>query len=101
MITKRYWHVSGHVIDIDKENGMIYVWIRGFGNGSPAWIPILRSMPEWMLKPDESFEADIPFEERYQQELKHMTLINFIPMEYGDLSTEELFDLVSKLMTTF
>lgn len=97
----RSWRVTGHVIDIDKEKNLICIWVRGFGNGEAAWIPILSEMPGWLLEPRVSFEADIPFEDRYQQELKEMSLKNFIPLEFEHLSDEELFDLIAKQMLSF
>ena len=101
LTTGRHWRVTGHVIDIDGKKGMICVWIRGFGNGEPAWIPIPREMPGWALRPDAAFEADIPYEDRYQQELKNMALMNFTPLEFGYLSDEGLFDHIAQRMQTF
>lgn len=97
----RRWRITGHVIDIDGEKNMICIWIRGFGNGEPAWIPIPREMPGWVLRPDAAFEADIPYEDRYQQEIKNLTLTNFTPLEFGYLSDEKLFDHVAQRMNTF
>ena len=97
----RHWCVTGHVIDVNGEKNMICVWIRGFGNGESAWIPIPREMPGWALRPDAAFEADIPYEERYQQKIKNLTLTNFTPLEFGYLSDEKLFDHVAQRMKTF
>ena len=77
-------------------------WYDKYGkNGEPAWIPIPREMPGWALRPDAAFEADIPYEERYQQELKSLTLTNFSPLEFGYLSDEELFNHIAQRMDTF
>jgi hypothetical protein len=58
-------------------------------------------MPGWALRPDAAFEADIPYEDRYQQEIKNITLTNFTPLEFGYLSDEELFDHIAQRMQTF
>jgi type I restriction-modification system DNA methylase subunit len=83
----RTWIVTAIVEAVDAENNKIKVWFRGFGDDAIEII-IPGEMPGWALRSDLAFEAEIPFEDRYNPDWSK--LHNFRPVRYSYMDEAEL-----------
>lgn len=81
------WIVTGIVEDVNAKDKKMKVWFRGFTDEAIK-VVIPRNMPGWALRPNTSFKAEIPFEDRYNPDWAK--LYNFRPMRYSYMSEEEL-----------
>ncbi|HCY35512.1 MAG TPA: hypothetical protein DHV24_00030 [Candidatus Margulisbacteria bacterium] len=82
------WKITGTVEAIDIKKGLICISVDEFPD--TQWIPIPQRIPGWCLESGQSFEADIPFEQRYEEDLNEVNFLKFRLIEYGYLSDGEL-----------
>jgi len=92
-VTDKTWIVTGIVEDIDANNNLIQIWFSGFGEDSVK-IPIPREMPGWAIRPDVAFEAEIPFEHRYEPDWNELQ--SFRPVRYSYMTEEELLESLNE-----
>lgn len=92
-LSDKTWIVTGIVEDIDANNNLIQIWFSGFGEDSVK-IPIPREMPGWAIRPDVAFEAEIPFEHRYEPDWNKLQ--SFRPVRYSYMTEEELLESLNE-----
>jgi hypothetical protein len=88
------WRISGVVEDVNALKGTIRLWLSGFDHFET--VPIVASMPGWMLRPNVAFQTRVPRFCVKNQSLANVFWGKFTPQEYTYLSNEELFDQLTK-----
>jgi hypothetical protein len=82
------WKIYGQIEKIDLNDLSLNMILQN--ENKSLKIPIPNSIPGWGLECGATFEAEIPFDQRYQNDVTKYTFINFRLLNYGYLSEEEL-----------
>ena len=90
----RQWPITGQVIQVDAENNIVTMWVRGYNEGQPFRIPIPEAMPGWALRSQTAFEAEVPWLARDSDIPLPGEFTNFRPLDFSYSLTEELVDLL-------
>ena len=91
----RQWPITGQVLEVDAENDVLTLWVRGYNEEQPLRAKIPESMPGWALRQDVMFQAEIPWESRESEQLLVSEATNFRPLDFSYTSTEELVALLN------
>ena len=94
----RAWPISGQVLQVDAENEVLTLWVRGYSEEQAFLIAIPETMPGWALRQGARFHAEIPWESRDSERLIASEVTNFRPLDFSYTSTEELVDLLRNPM---
>ena len=94
----RHWPVTGQVLQVDAENDVLTLWVRGYNEEQPLQAGIPESMPGWALRQGVTFQAEIPWESREWEQLIVSEVTNFRPLDFSYTSTEELVALLKDPM---
>ncbi len=86
------WRITGHVESIDPEQETVLLSLQGLDD--PAEVPIPDKMPGWALRPDTSFLAITPWQQRHISNLGEVDWLDFHPLEYGNLTEQELLSIL-------
>ena len=92
---RRTWPVTGQVIQMDAENNILTMWVRGYNDSQPSEMPIPEAMPGWALRPETAFEAEVPWQVRDSHQLLAADLTNFKPLDFSYSQPEELVELLA------
>ena len=91
----RQWPITGQVSEVDAENDVLTLWVRGYNEEQPFRAGIPESMPGWALRQGVMFQAEIPWESRQSERLLVGEATNFRPLDFSYTSTEELVALLN------
>lgn len=87
-LVKKTWKVFGIITAIDINRGTVSLSLDEYKG--PQSIPIPPQLPGWGLEPGCTFEAEIPFDQRYEQDLSRIQFLSFRLIDYNYLSDQEL-----------
>jgi hypothetical protein len=94
---QKRWNLCGVVEVVDKENGCLTLWLRGFDDLQT--VSITPVMPDWLLQPRSAFCTTIP---RNLVAAKQLPPLldwgSFLPQEYSNESTEELLKSIGSIL---
>ncbi len=93
-VIKRPWLVSGQVLSVEAIANRLTLWLNGYNDNEPFTRPIPDSMPGWALRAGATFEAFLPFEERWSPVPALDRMKSFRVPDYDALSQETLTGLV-------
>jgi hypothetical protein len=88
--TDARWKISGVVEDVNALGGTIKLWLNGLDYFET--VPIVSTMPGWMLRPNVAFRTTIPRRCVREQSLANVSWGSFFPQENTYLNDEEIFD---------
>lgn len=72
--------ISGVVDSVQADQGTMILWISGFDDLQT--VPIDPLMPGWLLRPEVSFRAKIPFNNKRKRTLEGVIWNDFTPQQY-------------------
>lgn len=82
------WKVIGCIDSLNIKNNQITVSIYEYDPAQKISLP--KRIPGWLLEPGQAFEADIPFEQRYETDLSRINFLSFRPLPLGYLTDTDL-----------
>ncbi len=94
----RLWPITGQVLEVDADNGVLTLWVRGYNEEHPLHIGIPETMPGWAIRQGARFQAEIPWESRNSESLIVSEITNFRPLDFSYTTTEDLVALLNNPM---
>lgn len=87
--------VTGGVDSVDHQSGTVTLWLLGFDG---LHTTSAAGLPDWMLRPDAKFQAQLDEESYRRQELSRAVWSEIEQQELGDLNEDEVLGVLDGLL---